>query len=60
MKPGQPLPKPNPPTTTVKPTEESDDGIEKLDTKVEPEKETKKPVDSNENDDDDSITVDSI
>ncbi|XP_029051691.1 uncharacterized protein LOC114880159 [Osmia bicornis bicornis] len=63
LKPGQPgpLPKPNPPsTTTMKPTEESDDGIEKLDTKVEPEKEMKEPVDSNENDDDDSITIDSI
>lgn len=61
IQPGEP-PKPSPPsTTTMKPEDESaEDGIEKLDTKVEPEKEMKKSNESGEDIDDDSITIESI
>ncbi|XP_012141763.1 uncharacterized protein LOC105662597 [Megachile rotundata] len=61
LKPGQPglQPKPTAPsTTTTKPADGNEDGIEKLDTKVEPETETNKPMENK--DEDDSITVDSI
>ena len=64
MKPIQPggPPKSSPPsTTTVKPADESsEDAIEKLDTKVEPEKETKKSNGKEENTNDDSITIETI
>lgn len=61
IQPGEP-PKPSPPsTTTMKPEVEStEDGIEKLDTKVEPGKEMKKSNESGEDNDDDSITIESI
>ncbi|CAK9805943.1 hypothetical protein ANTQUA_LOCUS4637 [Anthophora quadrimaculata] len=60
VEPGKP-PKSTPPsTTTMKPSGESDDGIEKLDTKVEPEEETKKLNKNDENSDKDSIVVDAI
>ncbi|XP_071582781.1 uncharacterized protein [Temnothorax nylanderi] len=48
-----------PPTSTEQSFDEDDyDGIEKLDTKVEPDAETKKPEHSEQ--DDDSITVEAI
>ncbi|XP_033310150.1 uncharacterized protein LOC117210858 [Bombus bifarius] len=61
IQPGEP-PKPSTPsTTTMKPEVEStEDGIEKLDTKVEPGKEMKKSNESGEDNDDDSITIESI
>lgn len=40
--------------------ESTEDGIEKLDTKVEPGKEMKKSNESGEDNDDDSITIESI
>ncbi|XP_076279538.1 uncharacterized protein LOC143208738 [Lasioglossum baleicum] len=53
-------PKATPPTTTTTaaPTEEKDGGIEKLDNKVEPDKETKKS--SEESSDDDTVVIESI
>ncbi|GAB1864665.1 hypothetical protein CAJAP_05744 [Camponotus japonicus] len=51
------LPPALPPTSTQQPSNDDDyDGIEKLDTKVDPATETKKP----ENEQDDSITVEAI
>lgn len=48
-----------PPTSTEEPFDEDDyDSIEKLDTKVDPNEETKKPENSEQ--DDDSITVEAI
>ena len=45
----------------MKPADESsEDAIEKLDTKVEPEKETKKSNGKEENTNDDSITIETI
>ncbi|XP_017875204.1 uncharacterized protein LOC108622061 [Ceratina calcarata] len=61
LKPGQPgeLPRPSTePTTTTRPVENSEGGIEKLDTKVEPDKETSRPNESEENDD--SVIIESI
>ena len=53
-------PKSQPPsTTTMKPSKEKDDGIEKLDTKVEPEKETKKPDLDHDSYEDYSISLES-
>ncbi|XP_017799278.1 PREDICTED: uncharacterized protein LOC108580122 isoform X2 [Habropoda laboriosa] len=60
VQPGKP-PKSTPPsTTTMKPNEGSEDGIEKLDTKVEPEEEKKKLNYNEENSDKDSITVEAV
>ncbi|KAK9294526.1 hypothetical protein QLX08_010893 [Tetragonisca angustula] len=61
IQPGEP-PKSRPPsTTTVKPADESsEDAIEKLDTKVEPEMKTKKSNGNEENTGDDSITIETI
>lgn len=48
-----------PPTSTEQSFDQDDyDGIEKLDTKVDPDTEIKKPEDSEQ--DDDSITVEAI
>ncbi|XP_017764541.1 PREDICTED: uncharacterized protein LOC108553951 [Eufriesea mexicana] len=66
LKPAQPggeLKPTAPSTTTMKPADkDGEDGIEKLDSKVEPGKETKKPNEEKkeENMDDESITIDSI
>ena len=46
-----------PSTTTMKPSKEKDDGIEKLNTEAEPEKETKKPDLSQDRNEDDSISI---
>ncbi|XP_043256768.1 uncharacterized protein LOC122399832 isoform X2 [Colletes gigas] len=60
LKPSKPCSDPKPPTSTTETTEMKDDGVEKLDTKIESEKKMKKPSDTKDNDDDDSITVESI
>lgn len=52
-----------PSTTTARPADkDGEDGIEKLDSKVEPGKETKTPDEEKkeENEDDESITIDAI
>ncbi|KAG7201179.1 hypothetical protein KM043_003969 [Ampulex compressa] len=59
------LPRPSvPPTSTPRPTNEDehddDDGIEKLDSKVDPESEMKQPEGAQENLDDDSIAVEAL
>ncbi|XP_076635893.1 uncharacterized protein LOC143348975 [Colletes latitarsis] len=60
VKPSQPCPDPKLTTTTTETTEVKDDGVEKLDTKIESEKKMKKPSDTKDSNDDDSITVESI
>ncbi|XP_076178280.1 uncharacterized protein LOC143152251 isoform X3 [Ptiloglossa arizonensis] len=63
LKPSEPSPDPKPTvpsTTSTESTEEKDDGLEKLDTKVEPEKEMKHTSDTEDKSNDDSITIESI
>ncbi|CAL7946364.1 unnamed protein product [Xylocopa violacea] len=63
LKPVQPgeSPKPSPePSTTARPTEDSEDGIEKLDAKADPEKEMQTPIESSESSDDESVIIESI
>lgn len=58
--PGLP-PRPILPPTTQRPFDEDDyDGVEKLDSKVDPAAGTKKPESGGEQDGDDSITVEAI
>ncbi|XP_076668203.1 uncharacterized protein LOC143368879 [Andrena cerasifolii] len=62
LKPCKPdeAPKSKPPsTTTTEPSKEKGDGIEKLDAKAEPEKETKKPDLVQDNAEDDSVSIES-
>lgn len=63
MKPGRPqeTPKDNAATTTTaKPTGEDGEAIEKLDSKVEPEKEAKKPNETMDSDKNGADIIDSI
>lgn len=61
LSPGLPSRPVLPPTSTQEPpyNEDDYDGIEKLDAKVDPDKETKKPENISEQDDD-SITVEAL